>query len=272
MSHRSAVLMLLACSILWSLGGVMIKAVDWHPMATAGARSALAAVVIFAWLRRPQWTFSPRQLGAALAYVGTVSFFVIANRMTTAANAIFLQYTAPVYVALASHFFLGERARRADWLCVAMALTGIAMFFGDELQAGSALGMAAGLASGLSFATMVILLRRERDASPMSALLLGNIATAVIGLPFGIGSLPEPRELGVLALLGVFQLGIPYVLYGIAIRRVTAIEAILLPMIEPVLNPIWVVLVHGEVPGTWSLAGAALVLAAVTIRGFAVRR
>jgi drug/metabolite transporter (DMT)-like permease len=264
--------MLFACSILWSLGGVLIKAVDWHPMATAGARSALAAVVILAWLRRPQWTFSARQIGAALAYVGTVSFFVIANRLTTAANAIFLQYTAPIYVALAGHFFLGERARRADWLCVAMALAGIALFFGDELKPGSALGMAAGLASGLSFATMVILLRKERDASPMSALLLGNIATAVIGLPFGIGTLPDAPALGVLAVLGIFQLGIPYVLYGLAIRRVTAIEAILLPMLEPVLNPIWVALVHREMPGVWSLAGAGMVLAAVTIRGFAVRR
>jgi drug/metabolite transporter (DMT)-like permease len=108
---------------------------------------------------------------------------------------------------------------------------------------------------------MVLLLRLEKESSPASALLLGNLLTAAIGLPFGLGKMPTPGECGVLALLGVVQLGIPYILYSLAIRRVSALEAVLIPMLEPILNPLWVALAHGERPGPWSLAGGALVLA-----------
>ena len=267
MSHRAAVLLLIVTSVLWSLGGVLIKSVDWPSLAKSGARSAMAALVLFAWIRRPRFTWSRRQLGVAFAYAATVSLFVIANDRTTAANAIFLQYTAPIYVALLGHWLLGERTRGIDWLCIALALFGIGLFFRDEFSATGTLGNLAGLGSGLSFAIMVILLRKEKDASPASALLLGNLLTAAIGLPFGIGHALTAPECGTLALLGVVQLGIPYVLYSIAIRRVTALEAILIPMLEPILNPIWVVLKQGEVPGPWSLAGGSLVLAAVLLRG-----
>src|SRR5688572_27762946 len=109
MTHRNAVLLLLAAAVLWSLGGVLIKSVDWPSMAKAGARSAIASVILWAWLRKPRFTWSPTQLGAALAYAFTVSSFIIANDRTTAANAIFLQYTAPIYVAVLGHYFLGER-------------------------------------------------------------------------------------------------------------------------------------------------------------------
>lgn len=252
MSHRSAVLTLVLAAFLWSLGGVLIKSVDCHAMATAGVRSAIAAVILWAWLGRPQFTFSRAQVITAAAYVGTVSLFVIANRLTTAANAIFLQYTAPIYVAIAAPLVLGEPARKIDWACVGLALVGMALFFREKISPEGAWGLAAGLASGLCFATMVISLRKQRDASPVSALLLGNLATAVIGLPFlfwgGGGKLPTPAEWGFLALLGVFQLGVPYILYGIAIRRVTALEAILIPALEPVLNPTWVALAHHEIP------------------------
>jgi drug/metabolite transporter (DMT)-like permease len=236
-------------------------------MATAGVRSVVAAAIIWAWLRRPQFTWSRGQIVAALAYVGTVSLFVIANRLTTAANAIFLQYTAPIYVAIAGPFLLGEKSRKADWICVAVAVAGMALFFGEKMSVDDAWGIAVAMGSGLCFATMVIALRKERDASPASALLLGNIATALIGVPFLYYGVPTPSEWGILALLGVFQLGIPYVLYAIAIRRVTALEAILIPALEPVLNPTWVALVTQEVPGPWSLAGGALVMAAVLARG-----
>jgi drug/metabolite transporter (DMT)-like permease len=274
MSHRSAVLLLVLTAFLWSLGGVLIKSVDCPAMATAGVRSAIAAVILWAWLRRPQFTWSRAQIVAAIAYVGTVSLFVIANRLTTAANAIFLQYTAPIYVAIAGPFFLGERARTADWVCVAVALAGLALFFREQISPEATWGLAAGLASGLCFATMVIALRHQRDASPISSLLLGNIATALVGLPFLFGSagkFPTAHEWQILVLLGVVQLGIPYVLYGLAIRRVTALEAILIPALEPVLNPTWVALKHHEIPGPWSLAGGALVLTAVLARGLVHR-
>ena len=268
-THRSAVLLLLAAAVMWSLGGVLIKSLDWPSMAKAGGRSAIACVILWAWLRRPHFSWRPGQIGAALAYAATVSLFVVSTDRTTAANAIFLQYTGPIYVALLSPWLLGERTRRADWFCMGIALAGIGLFFGDQFSARGLSGVLCALGSGCSFGVMVVLLRKERDASPGSALLLGNLLTAAIGLPFAFGHPLPAAQIGALAVLGVVQLGIPYILYSMAIRRVTALEAILIPMLEPILNPLWVALARGERPGPWSLAGGALVLGAVVARGFA---
>jgi drug/metabolite transporter (DMT)-like permease len=267
MSHRRAVILLVTASILWSLGGLLIKSIDWPSMAKAGGRSAIACVILLAWSGRPKLSWRPSQIAAAIGYAGTVSLFVIANDRTTAANAIFLQYTAPIYVAVFGRWFLGEPARRIDWVCIVIALAGIALFFRDQFSSTGQIGIAAALASGVSFAVMVMALRKERDGSPEGALLLGNVITATVGLPFAIGH-PLSLEQGSLLLtLGVVQLGIPYILYSLAIRRVTALEAILVPMLEPILNPLWVALARGEIPGPWSLLGGALVLGAVVLRG-----
>jgi drug/metabolite transporter (DMT)-like permease len=267
MPHRRAVVLLVAASILWSLGGLLIKSIDLPSMAKAGGRSAIACVVLLAWSGRPRMTWRPTQLAAAIGYAATVSLFVIANDCTTAANAIFLQYTAPIYVALFGSWLLGEPARRIDWICIVIALAGIALFFRDQFSSTGLIGIAAALASGVSFAVMVMALRKERDASPESALLIGNVITAVVGLPFAIGHSLSPQEGWLLLALGVVQLGIPYILYSLAIRGVTALEAILIPMLEPILNPLWVALAQHEIPGPWSLIGGALVLGAIVVRG-----
>src|SRR6185436_425841 len=146
---------------LWSLGGVLVKSVDWPSMAKAGVRSALAALVMWSWIRRPVFTWSRVQLGAAVAYAATVSLFVIANDRTTAANAIFLQYTAPIYVAFLGYWVLGERTRGIDWLCIVLAIVGIGLFFRDEFSAVGLVGNLAALASGMSFAGLVMLLHKE---------------------------------------------------------------------------------------------------------------
>ena len=198
MSHRSAVLLLVITSILWSLGGVLIKSVDWHPLAKAGARSAIAAAVIYFWIRPHRFSWSKNQILGAAAYVVTVTFFVVSTDLTTAANAIFLQYTAPAYVAVLGWRMLGERTTRADWACIAMAALGVGLLCRDGLGANSLPGILAGMASGLGMALMVVFLRRERDGSPEATLLLGNIATAVIGLPFGFGKMPSASEWGVI--------------------------------------------------------------------------
>jgi drug/metabolite transporter (DMT)-like permease len=269
MSHGRAILLLILVSVLWSLGGVLIKGVEWHPLAVAGTRSGIAAIVFLVFLGRPQIRWSLNQIVGAIAYVGTVALFVVATKVTTAANAIFLQYTAPIYVALLGPALLGERPRPADWWCVGIALIGILLFFRDQFSIEGGWGMAAALGSGFCFGIMVMFLRRERTGSPHAALLLGNVATAFLGVPFMISSpIPPAGAWIALIALGVFQLGLPYILYGIAIKRVTALEAMLIPMLEPILNPIWVALVRQEIPGPWSLAGGALVLVAVAIRAF----
>jgi len=265
-THRAAVLLLLASAVLWSLGGVLIKSVEWPSMAKAGARSAIACLILWAWLGKPRFTWRFTQLGAALAYAATVCSFVVATDRTTAANAIFLQYTAPIYVALLGRHLLGERARRSDWFFIVVALAGIGLFFRDQFSPRGLVGILVALASGLSFGVMVVLLRKERDGCPTSAVLLGNLLTMMIGLPFAVGRPLPVSQAAVLVVLGVVQLGIPYIHYSVAIRRVNALEAIFIPMIEPILNPLWVALKRGEVPGRWSLLGGALVLGAVLLR------
>jgi len=262
---------------------VLIKSIDWPPMAIAAGRSIAAIPVLlacaspaFAGLRRGRWqrfTFSPAQVGGAIAYAATVALFVFATRMTTAANAIFLQYTAPIYVAIIGRWYLGERPLPIDWWVVAVALGGIALFFLDRLTTSGFWGNIVALASALAFASLVISLRKERTGSPINSIILGNIIVAIVGAPFLLRApLLQPRALWLVLVLGVLQLGLSYALYAEAIKHVTALEAMLIPLIEPVLNPVWVMLALGERPGPWAIVGAALVLGAVLVRGIVMVR
>ncbi len=260
-------LLLLLAALLWSLGGVLIKSIDLHPMAIAGGRSAIAIPVMLLCVGRPRFNFSTAQIGGAIGYALTVALFVFATRMTTAANAIFLQYTAPIYVAIIGRWYLNERALRVDWLVIVVALGGIALFFMDRLTVSGFWGNIVALGSGVAFASVAIFLRKERAGSPVTSIILGNIIVAIAGLPFMWQSTLGQGDGWRLLLLGVLQLGLPYVLYAYAIKYVTALEATLIPLLEPVLNPLWVMLTLGERPGRWAIVGAVLVLGAVLARG-----
>jgi drug/metabolite transporter (DMT)-like permease len=266
-------ILLLLAALCWSLGGVLIKSIDWPPMAIAGGRSAIAIPMILLCIGRPRFTFSRAQVGGALGYAGTVVLFVFATRMTTAANAIFLQYTAPVYVALIGRWYLGERASRVDWLVIAVALAGIALFFLDRLTLAGLWGNILALGSGLAFALVALFLRKEKAGSPVASIVLGNVIVALAGAPF-IFQAPSLGEDGLwrLVLLGAVQLGLPYVFYATAIKHVSALEATLIPLLEPVLNPLWVMLALGERPGLWAIVGGLLVLSAVLGRGVMMMR
>ena len=264
--HYRGVLFAFLAGILWSLGGLFIKQVQWHPLAISGARSAIAALVLLAFIRRPRLTWSWAQVGAAIAYVGTVTLFVAANKLTTAANAILLQYAAPVYVALLGMWLLKERVTLLDWVAIAFVIGGMALFFFDKLTVGGWWGNVLAIASGVTYATMIVLLRKQKDSSPAESVLIGNVLTALIGVPFMLQGLPSASSWLNLIFLGVFQLGLSYVLYSTAIKHITALEAILIPVIEPILNPVWVFLVLGEAPRPYAMIGGAIVLAAVTGR------
>ncbi len=266
-AHRRALLLLVVTALLWSLGGVLIKWVEWNPLAIAGARSLIGAVVIALLLgRQLRFDGSFDQIGGAVAYASTVVLFVIANKLTTAANAILLQYTAPIYVALFSPWFLGERASRRDWLILLVMMGGMVLFFLDDLSLDGYLGNLVALGSGISFAWLTLFLRRQKDGFPLPSLLLGNLLAGLIGLPFMFQSMPSTSSWIGLLLLGVVQLGLPYILYALALRRVTAVEGILIPMLEPVLNPIWVFLLMGERPSPWAIVGGTVILGAVIFR------
>ncbi len=270
-AHTRSVGLLLAAALCWSLGGVLLKSVAWPPLALAGGRGLVAALFLLLVCRRNlRFTWTPLQLGTALAYAGCTVLFATANKLTTAANAILLQYTAPVWVALFGAWLLGERATRADWLTIFAVFAGMGVFLYDGLRLNDLAGILVAIASGVFFAAMIMLLRKQKDGSPIESVILGNGFSFLIGLP-AIWSAPLLTGISAAALLllGVVQLGVAYLLYVRAIRHVTALEAVLIPVIEPILNPIWVMLVLGEKPSPLSLFGGVIVVGAVTWRAVA---
>ena len=265
---RSRVIgMLVLSAVFWSLGGILIKWIHWNPMAISGMRSAIGAVLMWIAFRGMRFTWSFEQIGGAVAFAGTVTLYVVANKMTTAANAILLQYTAPIYVALFGGWFLGEKTTRLDWLVVFTVLSGMVLFFLDRLTLVGFLGNVAGLLSGFSFGWLTLFLRKQKGGSTLESVFLGNVLAALIGIPFMFDSVPSAGSWASLVLLGTVQFALPYVLYSIAVKHVSALEAMLIPMIEPVLNPIWVLLLVGEIPGPMSIAGGVVILGSILARG-----
>ncbi len=267
-AHLRSVGLLLAAALCWSLAGILFKYLPWPPLAAAGGRGLIAALFLLAvsW-RRLRFTWSPLQLGAAVAYAACTVLFAAANKLTTAANAILLQYTAPVWVALLGAWLLHERTTWRDWLTIAVVLGGLGLFFYEGLEMGGLPGEGVALASGVAFAIMTVLMRKQKDTSPLESIILGNFIGFLVGLR-DLVSAPALPASGWLALLtlGIVQLGLSYLLYSRALKHVTALEAVLIPVLEPILNPLWVMLAVGEKPDRVALLGGALVIGAVTLR------
>ncbi len=266
MRRESSILLLVGAALCWSLGGVLIKGVDWNPMAIAGARSLIAAV--FIWFAFPsiKLTWSFYQLAGAGVYAANMVTFVVANKMTTAANAVLLQYTAPAWVAFFSAWFLRERIRRSDWVTISLVTGGIVLFFMDELSFSGFWGNISAVASGFAFAWVFLLFRRQKEETPYGSLFLGNVLAGIICLPFMFQSSPGGTGIIGLLFLGTVQLGIAYSLYSVASRHITAIDAALILLLEPLLNPVWAYLALGEVPGKWAMVGGAIILGAITFQ------
>lgn len=284
--HRNSLLLLIITAILWSAGGFLIKLIDWNSFAIAGGRSFFAAIVLWVYLRKPNFTWSADQIGASVAYALCCGLFVMATKLTTAANAIILQYTGPIYVALLSGWLLNEKITKLDWFTIIVVLCGMCLFFADSLSTDGLTGNIIAILSGISFAFLALFLRKQKHGSPTESLLLGNVIIVICSLPwiFGESSLiadtngnaietiPYLNGLQVngllwLLVLGVVQLGTPYILYGKAIRHVSALEATLVPVLEPLLNPLWVLLIMQEKPSYLSIIGGIIVLMAMIVRG-----
>ena len=264
--------MVLAAAALWSTAGFFIKWIHWTGMSIAGCRSLIAAMFLCCCLRRlPRPPGSATAWACVLFYSLVVTTFVVATKMTTAANAILLQYLSPVYVALLAPVFLKEPTSRRDWIFIVLAACGMVMFFMDELNAGGLTGNILGVFSGVFFAALCMTLRCVPQGYATDMVVWGNLAAFFISLPFmDFQHLPDAGGwLGLLA-LGCFQLGFSYYLYTKATTQLSALELIMLPVLEPLLNPLFVALFLGEIPGIWSIAGGILVLSTVT--GWALRR
>jgi drug/metabolite transporter (DMT)-like permease len=262
-------LLLLAAAVLWSTAGAAIKSCGLDAWQIAGGRSLVAAAFLLAVVREARVRPTARVLAVSVAYAFTVVLFVLATKLTTAANAIFIQDTAPLWVLLLSPFLLGERPTRGELLAVPVYGVGLGLFFLDELTAGQVAGNAVALASGVAFAFSIIGLRLLRHDGP-AALVYGNAIAAIAALPlWRQGPAASGADLAIVAYLGVFQLALAYLAFSRGVTGTPAIEASLLILLEPVLNPIWTFLVAGERPGPWAVAGGAVVLGATAWRTLA---
>lgn len=272
------VLAMVAAAVLWSTGGLFIKIISLDAMSLATWRSVVAAVTLFviAGLRGKRTRFPRTRLAwlATLLYAATLLSFVFATKMTTAANAIFLQYTAPIYVLILEPFLMKTRFRPREIVYVAIALGGMALFFVGKLDAGGMAGNLQALASGVFFAGLMITMRLQHgdDEARWQAVTFGNLVLAAgvaVYLLMTPGTLAYPSgssEIGGVLYLGIVQIGIAYALFAFAIARLGALESTLMGMIEPVLNPVWVFLGTGEQPAAWAFLGATLIVGAVVAR------
>ena len=261
-----AILAVAACALLWSTGGLFVKLISWNPFAIAGVRSLIGGLVILLFLRRPRFTWSFAQIAGAVSYAACMILFVTANKLTTAANAILLQYTAPLYAAVLGWIFLKEKAHALDWVTMAVVIGGMVLFFMDSLTLGGMQGNLLAILSGVFFAGAMVSFRAQKNGSSLESILLSHCITLVVSIPFLWQGAPTLAGWGALAFLGIFQIGLSSLLLTYGVKHVTAVQSLLTAVLEPLFNPIWVFLVLGERPGPRAMVGGAIILVAVTAR------
>lgn len=269
-ARRNAMLLMALCGVMWSLGGIFIKLISWSPLLIAGIRSIISALILggYMWYKKVPINICKYSIGAGVGLSGSCMFFVIANKLTTAANAIVLQYAAPVFILIISAVFLKQKLHKREVVVVGITMIGIVLFFFDQLSPGSMLGNFFGILAGIFLAIMLVMvgLGGKNDSIRMTGILLGHCLTSVIGTPIGLMGTDGTTGIEILyiVILGIFQLGIPYVLFAIATRDCPPLAASLIAMLEPLLNPVWVAIFVGEMPGVFALVGAVIIIITVT--------
>lgn len=265
---KRAMFMMLLCAALWSMAGLFIKSIPWHPLAIASGRSLIAALVVGAYmvLTRTRFVLCKKSIFGGLALALTSLCFVSANKLTTAANAIVLQFTAPLFMLLFDTLVRKRPCSRLDAAAVVLTTAGIAFSFMGQFDATGMLGNGLAVLAGMCYAGMYLITGDATVEERMSGILVGQLITMGVGLPMLIAGRAAitPSAVGYVVLLGVLQLGVPYLLYGMAARDISPLACCLLSALEPLLNPVWVFLVHGEAPGAWPLVGGVLVIATIT--------
>ncbi len=278
------VFLVLFAVLLWSTGGLFIKLTELDAFSVNLGRGLFAAIVVAAFTYKKGLKLDRYTLFASFLYAATLTSFVYATKNTTAANAIFLQYTAPVYVLLLAPFILSEKFHLRDLLTVVLCLGGMSLFFINNASSATApdpfAGNIAGLVSGVCFGLYFLFLRhpKSEQRNPAVSVFYGNLIIVLVMLPFIYSSPPAEitlNDLLAIAFLGIFQIGIAYILFtkGIA-GGVRPLDASIIGFVEPLINPIWVLLFVGETPTIWAVIGGAIILAAIlihTIRQYARR-
>ncbi|MCL2698338.1 MAG: DMT family transporter [Oscillospiraceae bacterium] len=267
--NRKGPLCMVAASVCWSFGGVCIAFIPWGAMSIIGLRALFAAVVFAIYRRSVKITLTKGNILGALCLSATTVLFVFANKLTTAAAAILLQFSAPVFIILIHLVFYKKKPRLSEAVAVLITLSGMMLFFADRLDSGALLGNLLAIASGISFAGVFVCNKRD-DTKPEQALLLGFGINAIIGLPFVFIQVTADIIAWIAVLvLGIVQVGFAYIFFSIGIKRTPALLACLITAMEPVLNPIWVAaatslfFAEAEVPGAFQAAGGAVIVLTV---------
>jgi drug/metabolite transporter (DMT)-like permease len=260
-------LLIVTTALLWSLAGVFIKFLDLPPLTIVFYRSVFAALVFTPFLRRKDWRIDRPILISVISYTAAISAFVSANKLTTAANAIVLQYTAPLFVFLFSGIVLREKISRLNGFTLAASMIGVAIIFLGSAGQPDMAGVLLALLSGALFAAYMINLRKTQAVSPVYLTWINNVVCALLLLlvvksQLGLTS----TQLGIVAVMGAVQLGLPYFLFSKGLQTVPLQEASLIALIEPVLNPLWVALVVGELPSIATVAGGGMILVGLGLR------
>ena len=272
-------LAVLLTAFLWSTSGLFIKLVDWHPFVITGVRSAIAALFILGFR-----VFFPPKKGlknrpfphwaAAIAYAITMLTFVVANTLTTTANVIILQYSAPVWAALLGWRLVKEKPHWEQWGAMAIVFGGLLIFLWDALGTGALLGNGLAVLSGITLGATSVFLRMLKDGNPADAMLLAHVIAAAIGLPFVFLYPPSLTAANIIPMvyMGTIQLGLASIIYSYGIKRISAVQAMLTAMIEPIFSPLWVLIVLGERPSILALIGGTLIITAVIASSIIGRR
>lgn len=268
---RGALLVALA-ALLWSSSGLFIKLLPLGALQIACVRSLVAALAIAAVVQLRGGRPFPRPdalaLGCAAAYASILILFVAATKLTTAANAIFLQFSAPIYLVFLEPWVTGRALLRRDLVAVALCLAAMGLFFVGRLAIGSLVGNLLGVASGIGLAlfSLTLKLQRERrpEADPIASIILGNLLVAFLCAPLALPGLQlSLPQAGILLYLGVFQIGVAYLFFNAGMRHLSATAAVVTGTLEAVLNPVWVFLGIGERPSAWALLGGVAILGTI---------
>lgn len=267
-SQASPLFFVLAAALLWSTGGLFIKWVTLSGLELSFGRSLLAAITVAIFTRREGFGLNLVTALASLLYAALLLLFVLATKETTAANAIFLQYTAPVYLLIFEPLFYKEKFRSRDLIVVIFCVLGMSLFFVGKLRPQDVTGNLLALGSGFCFACYFLLLRhtKARAVNRASSVIYGNLLLVIIAAPAALKVLPHISKFDATGIvyLGVVQIGIAYTLFTLAMARgVRSLDAGIVGYVEPVLNPIWVFLAIGERPTSWAILGGAIIVVAV---------
>ena len=267
--HRKGFLAVLAAAMLWSTGGLFIKLVTLDAMQISFFRCIWAAVVFAVIFRKQVFYANLFTFINAVFYAAVLILFVISNKLTTAANAIFLQYTAPIYVLIFEPILNKTKYEKINIITIIICFLGMLLFFMGEISPGHMIGNIAALLSGVAFAAFMLGMRKNKKEYQFSSIFYGNILVFLFCIPymFDMKSLSLNNFLMV-SYLGIFQIGVAYIIFIYGLKRILAIEASLLSMVEPVLNPVWVFLGYGESPSFMAITGGLIIITAIMTRTF----